>query len=201
MVDLSTIAKILNVVAILPCQHAKIEKIERMLDAFERQLAKFERGGSPDYELMERAVSLCVECLDPHRGAAERLLLAVQPDQNVVPGISTTTIDEEYKHVVEEAHQVAMAIEAVFREVELRREIFGQIGHAFIDVCRQQMRVEEQTYLPAITENLRMTDRLSISPAISITAECALDERCGSSNQTQYQKIVGWDEAEFSGRP
>lgn len=196
MIDPSTIAKALNVVAILPCRHAKIE---RMVDTFGRQLAKFEGGGSPDYELMERAVSLCVECLDPHRRVAERLLPAARSDQNIVPKISIAAIDEEYEHVVEEAHQVAMAIGAVYREVELRRETFSRIGHEFIDACRRQMRVEEQTYLPAVVKNLRTTDWTAIDPAISIAAECALDERCGSSDQSQYQKIISWDEAEFSG--
>lgn len=193
MIDRSTREKARNIVNLLQYQHVKIE---RLLRTFERQLAKFEGSGPPDYGLMERTIALCVDCLDPHHRAVERPLLTALFEQNIVPGSSATTVDDEYVHVVESARRIATMIEAVFLDAELRREILSQIGHEFIDSCRHQMRLEEQTYFPAAIENLKATDWAAIDKVISTATKCVSDERNGATGQALHEKILSWDEIE-----
>lgn len=191
MIDPSENAKTRNIVEALRQQHTQIE---RMLVAFERQLAIFEDGGSADYELVERVIALCVDCLNPRHCAWKKSLLIALFNQQVVDGVTAETIGAEYERVVQGAHKIAAVIEAVFHDAEVGRQTVSRIAHDFIDACRRQIKTEDQVFFPAAVASLKPSDWDAIDDAISATAGRLSDERTGASRRAPYQKIVSWDE-------
>lgn len=184
-------AKALAIVEVLRQQH---DKIERMLVAFERQLAIFEDGGSPDYELIAQIIAFCVGYLSPHHFAAEKPLLMALMGQHVIDGVEAEAFEREYEQVVEGAHKMGDAVEAVVREAEVPRRTLSGIARDFIDSCRRHMKTEEQFLFPAAIKSLRPEDWEALDKSLLATADVSRGLAC-LSQRAQYQTIVRWDES------
>lgn len=190
MTNMPASANALAIVEALQQQHGKIE---RMLAAFERQVAIFEAGGSPDYELTARILAFSVAYLSPQHLAAERPLLMALIDRHLIDGLETEALETQYDEIVEGAREASRAVEAVFRDAEVRRESLSQIARDFIDSCRRHMKTEEQLFFPTAIESLGPSDWEAIERAISTATGVSSDVHY-ESGQAQYQALVRWDE-------
>jgi hemerythrin-like domain-containing protein len=191
MMSLPTSVKAMAIVEALQQQHGKIE---RMLIAFGRQLAIFEDGGSPDYELIVRIIAYCVACLHPHHRASEKPLVMALKGQRGIHGLDAEAFEKEYEQIAEGARKMGEAVEAVIREAEVPRQTFSQIARDFIDSCRRHMKTEEQLLFPAAINSLRPEDWETVDKAISTATGVACDAPY-APQRAQYQTIVSWDES------
>lgn len=178
---------------IIEMLHHQHRYIEGMLIAFERQVAIFDGGRPPDYELIEQIIAVCIDYLGAYHRATEEPLLKMLSSSRSFDGAAIDRVEAEYAEVLAGARKVAEAIEAVLLDAEIPRRALSEIAREFLAVCRRHIKTEEQLLFPAATATLGSGDWGAIDRAISAKAGTRSSQKSEADYRTLYEGLVAWD--------
>ncbi len=130
-----------------------------LLDVMDRQIAAFQRGATPDFNIVRGIINYFLTYPDlyhhpkedlivqklraraPDKAAAlERLLTGHQELPNLTRRFATAAVDQ------------------MVRPAEVPRAWFASLARAFVDTNRRHMAMEEERFFPTVLEALTEAD-------------------------------------------
>ncbi len=152
---------------VLDAIHEDHTNMTKMLDALERQLAVFDAGETPDYDIVRGVVEYCIGYPDLYHHPKEDLvferLKAVDPEAAAEVG----DLPSEDAEPTVLTHRLRDAVEAVLGDLEVPRGRFDETLRAFLDATRQHMTLEERAFLPAARRALSAAELAEIDARLS----------------------------------
>ncbi len=177
---------------VLDAIHEDHANMTKMLDALERQLAVFDAGETPDYDIVRGVVEYCIGYPELYHHPKEDLVFerleAVDPEAAAEVG----DLPGEHEELTVLTRRLRDAVEAVLDDLEVPRGRFDETLRAFLDAYRRHMALEESAFLPAA--------RRALSAAELAAIDARLDPRedplFGAPSEERFaalrQDILNW---------
>ncbi len=153
-----------EIIEILRQEH---RNIERLLGVMEQELAVFDEGERPDYEVFAAVVEFFKKYPDSCHHPKEDIIS--QKFQARAPDRAASIVDLEAEHLqgAMRLRRVAQAIDSVLNDQELLRENVDRIIRDFIENERKHMALEDEVIFPAIVDTLQPADWADITLRIA----------------------------------
>ena len=166
-----------EVIDILRQEHRNIEKLLRVM---EQELAVFDRGERPDYEVFGAILEFFKmypdTCHHPKEDIIYEKFKAYDPGR----AASVADLQAEHREGAVRLRRVAQAIDNVLNDQELLRESVDQIVRDFIDNERKHIALEDEVIFPAILDTLQPADWADIA--------LTLADRYGPPSEADFEE-------------
>jgi hemerythrin-like domain-containing protein len=153
-----------DVIAQLREEHRNIAKV---LGALEHQLAIFDKGEQPDYDVLAAIADYFVGFPDRCHHPKEDLVYAKMRGRDAILAGAMTALDAEHDKIATLARRFQEAVRNVMQEVEVSRSAFDEVARHFLEEQRHHMRMEEEHFFPLALQVLTADDWKEIETAIS----------------------------------
>lgn len=153
-----------DVIAQLREEHRNIAKV---LGALEHQLAIFDKGEQPDYDVLAAIADYFVGFPDRCHHPKEDLVYAKMRGRDAILAGAMTALDAEHEKISTLARRFQEAVRNVMQEVEVSRSAFDEVARHFLEEQRHHMRMEEEHFFPLALQVLTADDWKEIETAIS----------------------------------
>ena len=166
-----------EVIDILRQEHRNIEKLLRVM---EQELAVFDRGERPDYEVFGAILEFFKmypdTCHHPKEDIIYEKFKACDPGR----AASVADLQAEHREGAVRLRRVAQAIDNVLNDQELLRESVDRIVRDFIDTERKHIALEDEVIFPAILDTLQPADWADIA--------LTLADRYGPPSEADFEE-------------
>ena len=154
----------MNVIDALYQDHANLAKL---LDALERQLAVFDQGETPDYDIIQGVIDYCLNYPDRYHHPKEDLVLERLQALDPVAAAAIGDLAAEHEDLASLTRRFADAVHAILQDIEVPRGPFEDAARRFLEAYREHMDKEEQAFLPAARRSLSEADFADIEARLS----------------------------------
>jgi hemerythrin-like domain-containing protein len=166
-----------EVIDILRQEHRNIEKLLRVM---EQELAVFDRGERPDYEVFGAILEFFKmypdSCHHPKEDIIYEKFKACDPGR----AASVADLQADHREGAVRLRRVAQAIDNVLNDQELLRESVDRIVRDFIDNERKHIALEDEVIFPAILDTLQPADWADIA--------LTLADRYGPPSEADFEE-------------
>lgn len=167
--------------------------IERLLRAIEHQLAIFERGERPDYDVLEAAADYFSDfpdrCHHPKEDAIYRRMRTV----DARAADATMALEGEHRRIGELVRQFRETVRAVLAEREVPRAGFLQFSRAFVDEQRRHLAEEEEQFFPLAERLLSDEDWDEIDAETSAETDPLFGDAAAARFEALRDDILRWE--------
>ena len=167
-------------VEIIEILHQEHRNIEKLLGVMEQELAVFDQGERPDYEVLGSVIEFFKKypdsCHHPKEDIIYQKFKARAPDR----AASIADLEAEHLKGAVRLRRVAQAIDNVLNDQELLREHVDRIIRDFIDSERKHIALEDGIIFPAIIATLLPADWADIALLIA--------DRYGPPSDTNFEE-------------
>jgi len=145
-----------EVVRVLRKEHMDMAML---LDVMDRQIAQFQRGATPDFNVVRGIINYFLTYPDLYHHPKEDLI--VQKLQARAPDKAADlerllTGHQELPNLTRRF--ATAAIDQMVRSEEVPRQWFGSLARAFVDANRRHMAMEEEQFFPLVLQTLSEAD-------------------------------------------
>lgn len=153
-----------NVIEQLSCEH---RTIAALLDLMEGEIAVFETGERPDYELVQDILRYLLTYPDLVHHPKEDAVL--QQLEKVAPEAAAEVGDLAAKHhrLSRMLRMFNAALSNVLADEHLPRAWFAELARDFVDAQREHIRMEETVFFPAARRHLDDIDWAAVAMAVA----------------------------------
>lgn len=182
-----------RVIDALRQEHANMAKL---LDALERQLAIFERGDVPDYDIIRGIVDYSLSYPDfYHHPKEDRVFRKLQArDPRAAEAVGDLLA--EHEELAALTHKFATVVENVLQEAEIPRESFERLARTFIERSRHHMEHEDTVFFPAAGKALTPQDWSDIEAQLVGREDPLFGPATEERFETLSHDILAWDRAQ-----
>jgi hemerythrin-like domain-containing protein len=142
-------------VDVLRQEHRNIESLLRVL---ERELAIFDTGDTPDYEVVSAVIGYFKDYPDACHHPKEDMMVATIALRDQAAAERIGDLAAEHRAEARRLHRMSEAVENVLRDEEVLRETIDKIIRDFIEHERRHMAMEERLVFPTALAALRTED-------------------------------------------
>lgn len=132
--------------------------LAKLLNAVERQLALFDKGETPDYDIIRGVADYCLNYPDLYHHPKEDIIFQHLRRRDPLVVQQVGNLDAEHQALAALTRHFADAVHNVLRDAEVSREAFDKAARGFLDTYRAHMRKEEEVFLPAAERALDDAD-------------------------------------------
>ena len=165
----------------------------RLLKALEHQLAVFDRGETPDYEVFGGILDYCRTYADRYHHPKEDLVFDCLRLRDPAAAEAFGDLAGEHVALAELTGRLAAAASDVLAEAEIPRARFHSLARDFLEHYRAHMRKEEEIFFPAALKALTEEDWKELDGRVTSPAdplfEGAAEERFGPLRK----HLLAWD--------
>ena len=179
-----------EVIAVLRKEHANISQL---LDILERQVAIFDRGGSPDYDIVQGVVDYFQSYPDLYHHPKEDLVYQKLQLRDPAAANQVGDLRQEHEELAARTREFAVAVRAVLDEAQVSRASFGHWARQFIQVHRDHMAHEERLFLPAARAALTPEDWDDSRARATDQEDPLFGEEVGGRYEALRRKILEWE--------
>jgi len=179
-----------NIIDQIRTEHGHMAKL---LDALERQVAIFDQGGRPDYEIVSGITDYFLDYPDRCHHPKEDLLarkVVEGDDDGASPLRKLEAQHEELGILTRRFHQY---VRRVLDEAELPRQDFVRAAREFIASQRHHMQMEEEHFLPLAESLLGPDDLAAIDSALFAERDPLMDPGSEARYATLREAILSWE--------
>src|SRR5690606_28667873 len=166
-----------DMAGIIDSLRADHSRLTKLLDALERQIAAFEDGGQPDFEIMDGILHYCRSYPDRHHHPCEDLVHEVLRERNPAVAAELGDLAREHAKLAALTGGFAEQLTAVEQDVPTQRRALAAAARAFLDAYRRHIRMEEQFFFPAAERWLTPEDWLRIRRRLPRAADPLFEHR------------------------
>ncbi len=181
----------MNVIDALYQDHANLAEL---LDALERQLAVFDQGETPDYDIVQGVIDYCLNYPDRYHHPKEDLVLERLQALDPVAAAAIGDLAAEHEDLASLTRRFADAVHAILQDIEVPRGPFEDAARRFLEAYREHMDKEERAFLPAARRSLSEADFADIEARLSQR----VDPLFGAGGEARFaalrQDILHWAE-------
>ena len=174
----------MDVISVIHKDHANLAEL---LNAVERQLATFERGERPDYDIIQGALDYCLNYPGLYHHPMEDLIMRKLRARDPATAEAVGDLEADHQALNDETRRFAAVVDDILQEVEVQRETFQTTARSFIEHYRGHMEKEEKVFLPAAAKALNDTDLAEIVAEMG-RREDPLFER-GDSDSARFEAL------------
>ena len=165
----------------------------RLLTALEHQLAVFDQGEQPDYDVLMAAADyftgFSVRCHHPK----EDLIFQKMKEVDAAAAHSIPDLDSEHEQIAGLARHFQEAVRNVLEEVEVPRSAFDAVLLRFISEERRHMQMEEQQFLPFAEKVLGAEDWADLAAKAAKEGDPLCGAVAAGKFQSLLRKILEWE--------
>jgi len=147
------------------CQEHR--NMEMLLVVLERELEIFDRGDSPDYEVVRAVISYFELYPEVYHHPQEDLVLAKLKLRDPAAAAKIGNLALEHQKGAERLRRVAQAIDSVLTGREVLRQNVDNIVRDFIEHERRHIVMEDRDFFPAALKALEPQDWTEIASALT----------------------------------
>jgi hemerythrin-like domain-containing protein len=166
-----------EVIDILRQEHRNIEKSLRVM---EQELAVFDRGERPDYEVFGAILEFFKMYPDTCHHPKEDIIYEKFKVCDPGRAASIADLQAEHREGAVRLRRVAQAIDSVLNDQELFRETVDRLVRDFIDNERKHIALEDEVIFPAILDTLQPADWAKIA--------LTLADRYGPPSEADFEE-------------
>jgi len=159
-----------------------------LLRALEWQVAAFEAGDRPDYDVVRAALDYFQRFPDAHHHPREQLLFARLRERDPKAADSVWDLGRAHAELSTRADKFAAALRAILEDEEIPRNAFAHLARGFIELQRQHIDMEESAFFPAAERALVATDWGDLTKMVALEADPLQDEKFDELRRT----ILRW---------
>jgi hemerythrin-like domain-containing protein len=178
-----------EVIHVIQKEHANMAALVK---ALEKQLTDFERGITPDYDVIRGVLNYFLSFPDIYHHPKEDLvfqrLREVAPDRAADLG----DLRRDHEELDGRTREFAEGITAVLDEAQVPREAVLRWGKAFIELQREHMMMEESRFLPLAEESLSDDDWKALEAVMTNQEDPLFGENVGEQFETLRKNILKW---------
>jgi hemerythrin-like domain-containing protein len=163
-----------------------------LLDAVERQLARFDRGETPDYDILLGVLDYSLTYPDLYHHPKEDLVYARLRRLDPAATESLDDLQAEHRTLAAVTRRFAKALRCVLQDLEVPRETFGQATREFLDTYRQHIGLEESVFFPAAEARLTAADWTAIEAEAKAQRDPLFDDKGEARYATLRAEILAW---------
>jgi hemerythrin-like domain-containing protein len=138
--------------------HEEHANMAKMLDALERQLAVFDAGETPDYDIVRGVVEYCTGYPELYHHPKEDLVFERLKARDPAAAAEVGDLPGEHGELTVQSRRLQEAVAAVLSDLEVPRGPFDETLREFLDAYRRHMEMEERAFLPAARRALSADD-------------------------------------------
>lgn len=178
-----------EVIRILRREHANMATLVKTL---EWQLGEFERGGSPDYELIRSALDYFLSFPDLYHHPKEDMVYArlCQRDPDAARLIGD--LRREHETLAARTREVSAGVIAVLDNAQVPRESLARWARAFIELQRTHMQMEEEVFFPAALKALTEADWRALENEMRREEDPLFGDSVGRRFEALRTSILKW---------
>lgn len=168
--------------------------IEKLLHVLEQELEIFDRGESPDFEILQAIIDYFQDYPESYHHPKEDIVFEKLKLRD--PAVARQIGDAEAEHQVEtnRLRQFARVVEHVLAGRELLRQTFHRVVRDFIEHQRQHMAKEERLLFPSAVKALRAEDWAEINTRLNDRKDPLFDNSTEKKFHALQQTIVRWEQ-------
>ncbi len=182
-------AQRLDPIAALRREH---RNMATLLRALEWQVAEFEKGNRPDYELVGAVLDYFLSFPDIYHHPKEELIFATLQERDGASAQRIGDLGIAHQDLADRAREFAAALRAVLDEAEMSRAAFTRWARGFIDLQRRHIDIEEQAFFPAAEKALTAQDWADLGARMAGEDDPLLGEHAGERFEQLRRTILGW---------
>ncbi|WP_422365854.1 hemerythrin domain-containing protein [Pelagibius sp.] len=181
-----------GVIESLRSDHSRLTKL---LDALERQLARFEEGEAVDFEILDGILYYCLSYPDLHHHPLEDLMFdrLRARDPEALGGLKD--LREEHNELASVTRRFAAAIRTVEQDIAVEREAVKKVAQDFLNAYRHHIMMEEKHFFPAAQRCLKREDWDAIANQLKPMKDPLFEMREDERFAALYKDIMDWDRA------
>jgi hemerythrin-like domain-containing protein len=179
-----------EVIAVLRKEHSNISQL---LDILERQVAIFERGGSPDYGIVEAVIDYFQSYPNLYHHPKEDLVYQKLQQRDPAAAGRVGDLRKEHEDLAARTRDFALGVQAVLDEAQVSRVSFQEWARRFIQLQRDHMTHEERFFLPAARAALTSEDWKDIKARAADQKDPLFGEEIGGRYELLRRDILQWE--------
>jgi len=168
--------------------------IEKLLLVVEHELGVFDRGGRPDYEILQTIIQYFQDYPESCHHPKEEVIFAKLKGRD--PAAAQRVGDVEAEHAVDTRRlgNFARAVEYILADQEFLRENFHLAVHDFIEHQREHLEKEERLLFPAALRALRPEDWADIDARLDGRKDPLFDSAVEEKFHDLQRTILRWEQ-------
>jgi hemerythrin-like domain-containing protein len=184
-----------NIIEQIRDEHKNMTKL---LDALERQIAVFNDGGKPDYEIVVGVIDYFLDYPDRcHHPKEDLLARKILEDAKEAAG-PLQRLEAQHEELGILTRRFSQLVRRVLDEAELPRYDFIRAAKEFLASHRHHMEMEEEHFLPLAEAALNRADLAALDSELFAEADPLMDPDTEARYATLRDEILSW-EAEARG--
>lgn len=178
-----------EVIRILRREHANMETLVKTL---EWQVGEFERGGTPDYEVIRGAIDYFLSFPDLYHHPKEDMVYARLCQRDPDGARLIGDLRREHETLASRTREVSAGVMAVLDNAQVPRESLVRWARAFIDLQRTHMQMEEEVFFPAALKVLTESDWRALEDEMKREEDPLFGETVGGRFEALRASILKW---------
>ncbi len=163
-----------------------------LLRALEWQVAEFERGSRPDYDVIGTALDYFLSFPEAYHHPKEELLFAKLRERDPTAAERIGDMRTMHRELAASARKFADALRVVLDEAEVPREAFVRWARGFTDLQRRHIEMEESAFFPAAAKALTARDWADLTARTPPEADPLFGDRVGERFEQLRETILRW---------
>jgi hemerythrin-like domain-containing protein len=179
-----------EVIRILRREHANISKLIKTL---ERQIAVFENGGDPDYDIIEGIADYFLSFPDLYHHPKENMVFAKLRERDPQAAWKIGDLQREHDEIASRTREFTTAVRSLLVDTRTPDMPFDTRARHFIDFQRAHMEKEEKHFFPAALEVLTPEDWEELEAKMTDQEDPLFGERVGERYEALHANILQWE--------
>ena len=188
-VEADTASTMHDIITALRKEHSNITQL---LDILDHQVARFDRGEDPDYEIIESIVDYFQSFPDLYHHPKEDLVFRRLQERDPAAAARVGDLQREHEDLAARTRAFASGVRAVLDEAQVPRQSLRDWARAFIDGQRDHMQREERLFFPAAQQCLTAEDWADIKLRMTDHEDPLFGADVGRRYESLHRDIVAW---------
>ncbi len=168
----------------------------KLLNALDRQISIFDRGGTPDYEIVQGVIGYFLDfpdlCHHPKEDLIARRLQELTEERTEL----TRKLEAQHEELGQLTQRFAKMVRRVLDEAELPRGHFVRAAREFIESQRHHMQMEEEHFFPYAETKLGDEDLAELNRALFEREDPLFGPKVERQFAALQESILRWEKAD-----
>ena len=173
--------------------HEEHRNIARLLAVLERELAIFDRGEQPDYDVLTGVAEWFKDFPEEAHHPKENIILARLREKYPEAAKKIGDLEGEHERISTLAQTFHNAVTNVLRDAELPRGTFHAVITNFIAEQRKHMEMEESRFFPLAEDTLKPEDWKAIEAEAGSRKDPLFDGEVAQRYAKVAADLIEWE--------
>ena len=177
---------------ILQALRQEHRNIVSLINTLEWQVAEFERGSTPDYDVISANVEYFLTFPDLFHHPKEDMVFAKLCERDAAAAAGIDDLRRAHAELGARTREFSAGLHAVLDELEIPRSAFVRRARRFIELQRQHIEMEETRFFPAADKALTTEDWADVKARMTRGEDPLFGENVPAKFDRLRRTILTW---------